>query len=144
MYSKNKFPIEIGKVTITLDKDIYIRLFWRVDGKRSCVSFGRNEGDNLKVAIATAQTIDSDLTFDRYDWTEAKYQPPWKKVSPISNNNVILQPQEMTLREIWERYKGLKEESTAKSTKDIAWRCIDRLIDAMPPELLSCSTSSLL
>jgi hypothetical protein len=87
---------------------------WQKNG----ISFGRNEGDNLKVAIATAQILDSDLTFDRYDWTYAKYQPPWKKVSPISNNNVILQPKEMTLLEIWERYKGLKEESTAKSTKD--------------------------
>jgi integrase len=127
MQSKNEFPISIGKVTIELQKGVYIRLCWTIDGKKNGIGFGRNEGDNLKVAIATAQILDSDLTFDRYDWTYAKYQPPWKKVSPISNNNVILQPQEITLREIWERYREIREQTVSENTIKSDWARVERI-----------------
>jgi hypothetical protein len=61
MQSKTEFPISVGKVTIELQKGVYVRLCWTIDGKKNGIGFGRNEGDNLKVMNSEIMMTKSDF-----------------------------------------------------------------------------------
>ncbi len=130
MQSKNKeFPIDIGSVSIGLRKGRFLRLRWTIGGKQDELSYGSYTQEHLDAAITTAHILNRDLTCDNYDWTKAKYQPPWKKVAPISNNTVITQSKEITLLELWEQYRDFKEKSVSASTSKSDWNTVRRAFD---------------
>ncbi len=62
----------------------YLRLMFRVDGKRYFLSLGLPDTKtNRKVAEAKAQLIESDICYERFDPTLAKYKPEYSP-SPLS------------------------------------------------------------
>lgn len=142
MQSKDtRFPIKVGRVSIALDKGVYLRIRFQLNGIPYTLPFGKYMPERLDAAKAIAQTIDSDITFHRFDPTLDKYRFKPKKPTPINESVIVPVLTEPTLLEIWERYKLLKQKSTAHSTKELKWNILDRLIDRIPSDLLLLSNA---
>jgi integrase len=127
MQSKDTFPIRIGKVSIELDKGIYLRLRFSIDTTRYVFPFGKYTDDRLKAAKATAQQIESDITFRCFDPTLEKYGKKVERPTPINNNVISEQPKEITLLEIWERYRQIREQTVSENTIKSDWARVERI-----------------
>lgn len=88
----------VGRVTVERFRDS-IRLRWTLQGKTYSLTVGLDSKDTIKAARAKAQTIDSDITFERFDASLVKYgkaKPTvMELVSPI---------QDISLMELWNLY----------------------------------------
>lgn len=90
----------VGRVTVERFRDS-LRLRWTIQGKTFSLSVGKDNTDTLKVGRATAQTIDSDITFDRFDPSLGKYG---KSKSVVLE---LVQPQhieQISLRNLWDNF----------------------------------------
>lgn len=78
----------IGRITLERFRDS-LRLRWTLKRKTFSLTIGEYSRDTLKAARAKAQTIDSDITFDRFDSSLNKYgktSTVLEVVSPIQPN----------------------------------------------------------
>lgn len=90
----------IGKITLERFRDS-LRLRWTLKGKTFSLTISKDSRDTLKVARAKAQTIDSDITFDRFDSSLNKYG----KTSTVLEVGSPIQPnQQIKLQELWEKF----------------------------------------
>lgn len=90
----------IGRITLERFRDS-LRLRWTLKGKTFSLTIGKDSRDTLKAARAKAQTIDSDITFDRFDSSLNKYG----KTSTVLEVISPIQPkQQIKLQELWEKF----------------------------------------
>lgn len=86
----------IGRVTLERFRDS-IRLRWTIQGKTYSLTVGKDSRDTLKTARAKAQAIDSDITFERFDFSLERYGSQLNVVSPIQNPKI-------ELRLLWDKF----------------------------------------
>ncbi len=102
-----------GRVTIEQFRDS-LRLRWTLDRKTYSLTIGKDSRDTLKVARAKAQTIDSDITFEKFDQTLQKYGKSQPTVLEVVS--VIQASQNVTIRELWDKYLTYKTSKIKQST----------------------------
>lgn len=72
---------------------------WTLNGKTYSLTVGKDSRDTIKAAKATAQTIDSDIIFNRFDSSLVKYGKQSTVLEVVSS----IQP-ELGLGELWKKY----------------------------------------
>lgn len=113
------------KVTIQ-NRSGLIRLLYTYRGKREIISYPLNYFDpqNQQIAIAKATEIHNDIfLYQKYDETKEKYQLKSKVVKHDFGMK------EITLKEIWQFYKNLKQDEIAITTQKNNWSKIDKTLD---------------
>ncbi len=89
----------VGRITVERYQDKYIRLRWTFKGKTYSLNIGTDSRDAIKAARAKAQLIDSDITFDRFDFSLEKYGKNKPTVLEV------VQPvQQISLRQLWDKF----------------------------------------
>lgn len=103
-----------------------IRLRFTYQGKRESINYPLNYFDpqNQQIAIAKATQIHNDIyLYQKYDETKEKYQLK----SKVVKHDFGLK--EITLKEIWQFYKDLKQDEIAITTQKNNWSKIDKTLD---------------
>ena len=98
-----------------------LQLAFSHGGKRHYLSLGLPDNKvNRKAAQAKASLIESDIAFDRFDPTLAKYKPQLA-LSTVTPITPIFTPKP-TLAQLWEKYTEYKRPQVSQSTlaKDYA------------------------
>lgn len=125
----------IGRITLERFRDS-LRLRWTLQGKTFSLTIGKDSRDTLKVARAKAQTIDSDITFEKFDPTLQKYG---KSQSTVLEVVSVIQPSaEISLRELWDKYLEDKLPTLKPKSQD-EYRKFSKLLDKIK-HLLSYNT----
>lgn len=104
----------VGRVTVEQFKE-WVRLRWTFNKKTYCLTIGKDSGDTVRSAKAKAQTIDADITFERFDRTLEKYGK--QKASTVLH---IVTPDErpLGLRELWNKFLADKLPHLKAKTQD--------------------------
>lgn len=90
----------IGRITLEQFRGS-LRLRWMLNRKSYSLTIGKDSRDTLKAARATAQIIDSDITFRRFDSTLGKYG---KNSTVLEDVSPIQTQQQIKLLELWEKF----------------------------------------
>lgn len=114
-----------GKVKVETFRDKY-RLRFSYLGKRHSLTIGDISDETWKIACAKAQQINSDIVFERFDDTLAKYSPERAKALEI-----LEAQKKLNLKQLWENYKKLKENIVQPSTKKHCWSQTDRCLSSV-------------
>jgi len=131
MYSKDtQHKASKGSVQIKSSNG-RLQLVFSHAGKRHYLSLGLPDHKlNRKAAEAKAKLIESDIAYDRFDTTLAKYKPSsalstfTPTVTPIAAPN---------LAELWERYTDFKRPSLSPNTLVKEFATVDRCITQKLP-----------
>jgi hypothetical protein len=107
MYSKDTQPkASKGSVQVK-NSNSRLQLVFSYGGKRHYISLGLPDNKvNRKAAHAKASLIESDIAFDRFDPTLAKYKPP-SALSTVTQITPIFTPKP-SLGQLWEKYTEYK------------------------------------
>ena len=119
-----------GAVSI-LSSNGRLQLRFSYDGKRHYLSLGLPENKaTFKVAEAKAKLIESDIAYNRFDETLAKYKPQ----SALSTVTPILTPiLELSLNILWQRYTEFKRPSISPNTLVKEFATVERCIEKHLP-----------
>ena len=121
----------MSKVNINVDRTS-IKLRWSYLGKRYSLHIGKVSEIATKAAKAKAKLIESDLLFDRFDVTLAKYSDKYR-------TNV----EQVNLQTAWCNYKELSSKRVALTTQKECWSQVDRCLSKLPKPLLALQDSEL-
>jgi len=92
-----------------------LQLVFSYAGKRHYLSLGLTDNKlNRKAAEAKAKLIESDIAYDRFDSTLAKYKPQ-SALSTVSPVTPIITPK-ASFAGLWERYTQYKSPQVSEST----------------------------
>lgn len=103
-----------------------LQLVFSYAGTRHYLSLGLPENKpNLKAAEAKAKLIESDIAYDRFDVTLAKYKPQ----SALTTVTPIFTPiSELSLDILWQRYTEFKRPSISPNTLFKEFATVERCI----------------
>ena len=113
----------MSKVNINTDRGRY-KLRWSFNKQRYSLSIGSLSETSLKVAQAKAKIIESDILFERFDASLAKYTGKYQR---IKADNVL---------GIWQKHKKINAERIAITTQKECWSQVDRCLSKVPKNLL--------
>lgn len=91
----------IGRITLERFRD-KLRLRFAYENKNYSMTIGNDSKDNLKIARATAQAIDSDLALGKFDRTLEKYGKTQKPSLHIVPDNTPAPA--LSLRNLWDKF----------------------------------------
>lgn len=132
-----------GQVNIEHRKDTdTIRIRFTYQGQRKGWTIGKYSNDVLLAAIATADLINSDIAFRRFDETEVKYGNP--KAAKQYAEVLVLpveKAKEWDLKDCWEFYKECKI-NAPKIAKEKNWKPIDSWLNECPSECLDLDNAN--
>jgi integrase len=127
---------KFGKVSIEIFNRNY-RLRWTVGGHRYYLAIGKADTDAARiVAEARAQEINSDILFDRFDESLARY-------SRVHADRIAAAKKGLDLCDVWEKYKFQQKRRAAKTVQKDNWRTVDRCLQKLTPEQLLLDHSEL-
>uniref|UniRef100_B8HN20 Integrase family protein n=1 Tax=Cyanothece sp. (strain PCC 7425 / ATCC 29141) TaxID=395961 RepID=B8HN20_CYAP4 len=133
MYAREtKRKASAGSVQIKVSND-RLQLVFSYAGRRHYLSLGLPDSPvNRKAAQAKAKLIESDIAFDRFDPTLAKY----KAQSALSTSEItpISTP---TLKLLWQQYTEYKRPMVSPSTLKKSFERYGNCIDRLPTQDLS-------
>jgi integrase len=121
---------KFGKVKVETFRDKY-RLRFSYLGKRYSLTTSDITDEGFKVSCAKAQEINSDILMERFDDTLAKYSPERAKALEILEIS-----KKLTLTNVWDNYKKIKENVVMPSTKKCCWATTERCISSVNSSLL--------
>jgi integrase len=120
-----------GSVQIKVSNN-RLQLVFSYAGKRHYLSLGLEDNKlNRKAAEAKAKTIESDIAYDRFDPTLAKYKP--QLALSVNTPTPIVTP---NLSVLWEKYEESKESSVSPSTYAVDYRRHRNHIAKLPSKSL--------
>jgi integrase len=120
----------IGRITLELYKDRYLRLRWMLNGKSYCLSLGTDSATTLKAGRAKAQVIDADIAMDRFDPTLEKYgKKDRKTILSVIDTNFTTQSH-VALRDLWDKFYFDKKINIKAKTDD-EYRNFTKLLDRL-------------
>lgn len=100
-------------------------------GKRHYLSLGLSDNKlNRKAAEAKAKLIESDITYERFDHTLAKYKPQ-SLLSTVTPITPITTPK-IAFAELWEKYTQYKSSQVAASTLVRDYGKIAKRLQSLP------------
>lgn len=120
----------IGRITVERFRDS-IRLRWTIHRKTYSLTVGKDCRDSVKAARAKAQIIDSDITFDRFDPSLAKYD---KQQSTVLEVVSTIQTPQVCLRELWDKFLADKLPHL-KQKSQYEYGAMTRLLDKLGGDL---------
>jgi len=131
MYSKDtQHKASKGSVQIKSSNG-RLQLVFSHAGKRHYLSLGLPDHKlNRKAAEAKAKLIKSDIAYDRFDTTLAKYKPSSALSTVTPTVTPIAAP---NLAELWERYTDFKRPSLSPNTLVKEFATVDRCITQKLP-----------
>jgi integrase len=104
------------------------------NGKQKYLTLGMAENpENRKLAGAKAKQIESDIAFERFDPTLAKYKPQTHLtlVAPITEGQ-----QQTTLIELWDKYTDYKSKTLSVTTINKDYKKTKNHIASLPTQKL--------
>jgi integrase len=137
MYSKDtQRKASKGSVQIKNSND-RLQLVFSHAGKRHYLSLGLQDNRvNRKAAEAKAKLIESDIAFDKFDSTLAKYKPQ----SALSTVTPIITPTATpSLAELWEKFIEYKRPQCSPSTMRFQYRVFSKYLAGLPTHNLDCA-----
>ena len=132
MYSEGQEKAKVGNVQIDIKGSSYRIRFTYPQGTRHEFSIASVSDEGWTTAIRAAQRINRDIDLGDLDETYARYSPKHAKKLEIAK---ATPKPENNIKQIWEVYKGLKEQTTSKSTQVREWKRIDSLLDSTDKKL---------
>ncbi|MBD1824406.1 tyrosine-type recombinase/integrase [Cyanobacteria bacterium FACHB-DQ100] len=132
-----------GSVNVQ-DNNGSIRLRWTYLGKAynlNLPGLRYSDKENLKLAQAKAKEIESDIIYERFDATLAKYDPRRKVVVSEQSQTHSTFPlpaiDTLNLIEIWEKYIQYKTPLVEKTTALTHYRRVSNHLEKLPYKKLS-------
>ena len=128
-----------GCVSI-LNSNGRLQLRFYYAGKRHYLSMGLPDGKvNRKAAEAKAKLIESDIAFDRFDPTLVKYKPQiaLSTITPLASSITPIEPPELLMTELWDRYAEYKRPQVSQSTIAVDYRKYRNHIASLPTKSLN-------
>lgn len=116
-----------GRLRLRLPRQLY-------GGKQKYLTLGMADTpENYKLAEAKAKQIESDIAYERFDPTLAKYRPQTylELVEPARET-----PKQLKLGELWDMYVEYKSKSIAVSTLKNTYRAVAAHIKKLPTQSL--------
>lgn len=129
----------IGKVSIESNGNT-LRLRYRANGKRETIGLGPDTKTARKAAKATAQQIDADITFNRYDASKARYSSRYANKQDAVLIQLPIEPK-ITLVEIWEHYLTVKGDSLSLSVTKKHFVTLKNLLSKLDADCLLLENS---
>lgn len=121
-----------GSVSILVSND-RLQLRFHFNGKRYYLSLGLPDSKlNRKAAEAKAKLIESDIAFDRFDPTLAKYKP---QLAPSTATPLTPLTPKIPFIDLWEKYTLYKSSQITASTLTRDYGKIAKRLQAMPTTL---------
>ncbi|MDJ1184292.1 site-specific integrase [Roseofilum casamattae] len=122
----------VDRTVSLINRNGHIQLRWSVAGERYHLSIaGGITKSSIKAAYSVAHTIASDIPLNKFDPTLIAYDPNRKK-----RQELVRQRLEPTIKDLWERYKSFRKNTTAPTTQKSVWVEIDRGLNALPSDAL--------
>ncbi len=91
---------------------------------------------NRKAAEANAKLIESDIAFDKFDLTLARYKPQ----SALSTITPVFTPTAIpSLAELWEKFIEYKRPQCSPSTMRFQYRVFSKYLAGLPTQDLDCA-----
>jgi integrase len=115
-----------------------LQLVFSHGGRRHYLSLGLPDNPaSRKVAEAKAKLIESDIVFDRFDSTLAKYksQSALSTITPTFTPIDRVPEDKLPLKDLWEKYTQYKSNHVAPSTLVRDYGKIAKRLTTMPKEL---------
>jgi integrase len=136
MYSQTvKGRTSKGSVSV-LASNGRLQLRFHYAGKRHYLSLGiPDTKNNRKAAEAKAKLIESDIAFDRFDPTLAKYKPQ-SALSTVTPSITPLATPKPELSELWAKYEVFKKPQVSQSTYAVDYRKYRNHIAGLPSKNL--------
>lgn len=106
--SKGSVGVEVfqGRLRLHLPRHLF-------EGRQKYLTLGlANTTDNFKLAAAKAKQIESDIAFERFDFTLTKYKPQHLKV--VQNSEIP--EQSVCLIKLWKQYVEYRKPQVSPST----------------------------
>ena len=119
MYINDK-TMKIGRIKIEDFRGSY-RLRWSYLGSRYSLTVGKVSPQTYKVACAKAQTIDSDMTMEKFDTTLANYDP---KIA----NKIALANKPINLVDIISDYQRSSNDRVSNLVQKNVWKPFNNFI----------------
>lgn len=121
-----------GSVSILVSND-RLQLRFHFNGKRYYISLGLPDSKlNRKAAEAKAKLIESDIAFDKFDPTLAKYKP---QSAPTAVTPITPITPKIPFVDLWEKYTLYKSSQVAASTLVRDFGKIAKRLRVMPATL---------
>ncbi|MFB2919323.1 MULTISPECIES: tyrosine-type recombinase/integrase [Aerosakkonema] len=128
--SKGSVGIESfqGRLRLRLPRQVY-------GGKQKYLTLGLDDTkENRKIAEAKAKQIESDIVYERFDATLAKYRP--------QNHLSLVEPakdslKQLKLNELWDMYVEYKSKSVAVSTLKNTYKTVSSHIQKLPTQSIN-------
>lgn len=136
MYNDGK-TAKFGKIPVRIYRDRWYIIRFTHKGKRYNLTIGEVTPEVFKIACARAQEINSDILLDRFDSTLAKYSPKHAHALEVEEKK-----KELTVFDLWERYKQDKENIVKKSTQSSCWKSTTRCISKVTPDALKLDNAN--
>jgi len=125
--SKGSVGIESfqGRLRLRLPRQLF-------NGKQRYLTLGLDDTRvNRKFAEAKAQELESDIVYERFDYTLDKYRPTHLKLVTMNHSQTGL-----TLSELWVKYLEFKKPSASPSTIANQYAGLTRAIALLPTQKL--------
>lgn len=131
MYSQNE-PRKASKGSVQIKvSNGRLQLVFSHNGKRHYLSLGLLDNKlNRKAAEAKAKLIESDIAYERFDPTLAKYKPQ-SALSTVTPITPIITPK-ISFADLWEKYTQYKAPQVAASTLTRDYGKIAKRLQVMP------------
>lgn len=136
MYSENtQRKASKGSVKIKVSNG-WLQLVFSYAGKRHYLSLGLPDSRvNRKAAEAKAKLIESDIAYERFDDTLAKYKPQsaLSIVTPITPNS----NSEISLAELWDKFVEYKRPQCSLNSTNTIYGQFTRYLQKLPTQDIS-------
>jgi len=116
----------VGRIKVERFRDS-LRLRWSHNSKRYSLTIGKDCKDTLKTARAKAQVIDSDITFNRFDDSLAKYG---KCSGAILQLVSVVSEDQIELRDLWNKFLADKLPHLKAKTQG-EYRSFTKILDKL-------------
>jgi integrase len=118
-----------GRLRLRLPRQLF-------DGKQKYLTLGLPDTQvNRKAAEAKAKLIEADITFERFDYTLAKYGKPQPPTLTVVE--AIQTKSEPSLGELWEKYTEVRAKKVSETTLKLNYARVTGHISKLPSNSLA-------
>lgn len=133
MYSEGQEIPRIGRVSIDIKGQGYRLRFTYPEGERHEFIIAKATEEGWVTASKAALLINRDIDLGEFDDSYARYSP--KHAQKLEKQRAKKAKKD-NLYEIWGRYKEIKKDSVAESSKKTDWTRLEKLLNLVEPQLL--------
>ena len=133
MYSPGNDIPRVGRVSIDIKGQSYRLRFTYPEGERHEITVARVSPEGWATTHRAALGINRDIDLGEFDDTYARYSP--RHAKKLERQRVKITKKD-NLKEVWERYKEIKQDTASESSKKTDWVRLEKLLNMVELQLL--------